>query len=76
MEQIIGNVCSSDDQEAEEAAQDITNDSDEGIESEEAEDIDGEAFKRLIRLVSTNTYNNKNTDQYMFKSKFLQRKCS
>ena len=55
MEQIIGNVCSSDDQEAEEAAQDITNDSDEGIESEEAEDIDGEAFKRLIRLVSTNT---------------------
>ena len=76
MEQIIGNVCSSDDQGAEEAAQDITNDSDEGIESEEAEDIDGEAFKRLIRLVSTNTYNNKNTDQYMFKSKFLQRKCS
>ena len=63
MEQIIGNVCSSDDQEAEEAAQDITNDSDEGIESEEAEDIDGEAFKRLIRLVRTNTNNNKNTDQ-------------
>ena len=52
MEQVIGNVCS-DDQDEEiinDAAQEMTNDSDEGIESEDAE-IDGEAFKQLIRLV-------------------------
>lgn len=53
MEQVIGNVCSDDQDEEfnnEDGAQETTNDSDEGIESEEAE-IDGEAFKQLIRLV-------------------------
>ena len=57
MEAIIGNsnVCSDDPDEVESINQDdpqeVTNDSDEGIESEEGgEDIDGEAFKQLIRL--------------------------
>lgn len=56
MEAIIGNsnVCSDDPDEVESINQDdpqeVTNDSDEGIESEEGgEDIDGEAFKQLIR---------------------------
>ena len=56
MEAIIGNsnVCSDDPDEMESINQDdpqeVTNDSDEGIESEEGdEDIDGEAFKQLIR---------------------------
>ena len=54
MEAIIGNVCSDDPDEMgsinEEDPQEVTNDSDEGIESEEGEDdIDGEAFKQLIR---------------------------
>lgn len=56
MEAIIGNsnVCSDDPDEVESTNQDdpqeVTNDSDEGIESEEGdEDIDGEAFKQLIR---------------------------
>ena len=54
--EIIGNsnVCSDDPDEVESTNQDdpqeVTNDSDEGIESEEGdEDIDGEAFKQLIR---------------------------
>ena len=53
MEQIIGNVCSDDqgdiDSINQDDPQDITNDSDEGIESEDGDDIDGEAFKQLIR---------------------------
>merc|ERR1719410_1907994 len=53
MEQIIGNVCSDDQEDIDsiihDNPQDITNDSDEGIESEDGEDIDGEAFKQLIR---------------------------
>ena len=52
LEQIIGNVCSDDQADMESSngdyARDI-NDSDEGIESEDGEDIDGEAFKQLIR---------------------------
>ena len=53
MEQVIGNVCSDDQEDLDSIHQDdpqqITNDSDEGIESEDGEDIDGEAFKQLIR---------------------------
>ena len=55
MEAIIGNVCSDDpdgemDSINQDDPQEVTNDSDEGIESEEGdEDIDGEAFKQLIR---------------------------
>ena len=53
MEQVIGNVCSDDQEDLDSIQQDdpqeITNDSDEGIESEDGEDIDGEAFKQLIR---------------------------
>ena len=54
MEQIIGNVCSDDQEDIDSSIiqddpQDITNDSDEGIESEDGDDIDGEAFKQLIR---------------------------
>ena len=56
MEQIIGNVCSDDQADMESSngdfARDI-NDSDEGIESEDGEDIDGEAFKQLIRCART-----------------------
>ena len=56
MEEIIGNVCSDDQADVESSngdfVQDI-NDSDEGIESEDGEDIDGEAFKRLIRSAWT-----------------------
>ena len=57
MEAIIGNVCSDDpdgemDSINQDDPQEVTNDSDEGIESEEGdEDIDGEAFKQLIRYV-------------------------
>ena len=53
MEQIIGNFCSDDQEDIDsiiqDDPQDITNDSDEGIESEDGDDIDGEAFKQLIR---------------------------
>ena len=56
LEQIIGNVCSDDQADMEsnndDYARDI-NDSDEGIESEDGEDIDGEAFKQLIRWART-----------------------
>ena len=54
MEQVIGNVCSSDDPDdldSEGQQEAATNDSDEGIESEDGEDIDGEAFKQLIRYL-------------------------
>jgi len=52
LERIIGNVCSDDQAELESPSGDYArdiNDSDEGIESEDGEDIDGEAFKQLIR---------------------------
>ena len=49
MEQIIGNVCSDDQADIDEDFAHDINDSDEGIESEDGEDIDGEAFKQLIR---------------------------
>ena len=54
MEQVIGNVCSSDDPDdldSEGQQEAATNDSDEGIESEDGDDIDGEAFKQLIRYL-------------------------
>ena len=56
LEQIIGNVCSDDQADMESNTDDYArdiNDSDEGIESEDGEDIDGEAFKQLIRWVRT-----------------------
>ena len=50
MEHIIGNVCSDDQADIDEDYAHDINDSDEGIESEDGEDIiDGEAFKQLIR---------------------------
>ena len=54
MEEIIGNVCSDDQADVESSNGDFVqdvNDSDEGIESEDGEDIDGEAFKQLIRFI-------------------------
>ena len=60
MEQIIGNVCSDDQEDIDsinqDDPQDITNDSDEGIESEDGDDIDGEAFKQLIRYERDRVY--------------------
>ena len=52
MEQIIGNVCSDDQADFDSINEDYVhdiNDSDEGIESEDGEDIDAVAFKQLIR---------------------------
>ena len=76
MEAIIGNVCSDDpdgetDSINQDDPQEVTNDSDEGIESEEGdEDIDGEAFKQLIRYVKHSFL------KILSNLNFLQGKCS